>query len=168
MRMKKQWPAFEMQQSENGTTLWRGQLRGFQKEYVVGIFWNVKDLSRPYVFLIEPPLAPRPGMSFEDIPHLLYYSKNPALSGLCLFDPEGGEWSVDRFIADTTLPWAAQWLYYYELWHYDGKWRGGGVGPESITEARSQAIRRKTAEHASIPKKEAPVAITQALQNTIS
>ena len=152
MKMKKQWPTFEMQQFENGTILWRGRLRGFQKEYVVGILWNVKTLSLPYVYLIEPPLTPRHGMSFADIPHLMYYSKDPHLSGLCLFDPEGGEWSCDRFIADTTLPWAAQWLYFYELWHYDGKWRGGGVGPESIAQAEDPSYSQKDGRTRSHPE----------------
>jgi len=168
MKMEKRWPAFETKQLEDGTILWQGRLRGFQKEYVVGIFWNLKDLIRPYVFLKEPPLIPRQGMGFEDIPHLMYYSKDPRFSGLCLFDPDGGEWSLDRLIADTTLPWAAQWLYYYELWHHDGKWRGGGVGSESIAQTRAQVVHEKTAEHTTIPKKEAPLAIKQAIQDSVS
>lgn len=166
--MEKQWPDFKMQQFENETIIWQGLLRPIQRVYLVGVFWNVKAFDRPYVFLIEPSLTPRPGASFQDIPHLMYYSKKPELSGLCLFDPNGREWSPNQLIANTTLPWAAQWLYYYELWHHDGKWRGGGVGPESISQTRSQVIHEQTAEHTSIPKKEAPLAIGQAIQDTVS
>lgn len=130
--MKQRWPGFEILQSSSGNILWIGRLRGFQRFYVVGISWNPSERNRPYVYLIDPPLTSRQGRAFEDIPHLIYFSDNPVRSGLCLFDPESGEWSYRMFIADTTVPWAAQWLYYYELWHHDGKWRGGGVGPESI------------------------------------
>ena len=60
------------------------------------------------------------------------------------FDPKGGEWSNKQLIADTTIPWAAEWLMYYELWHYDGVWLGGGVGFESTAEARAAAVYRET------------------------
>jgi hypothetical protein len=74
----------------------------------------------------------------------MFNSKDPELSGLCLFDPEGREWSNKLLIADTTMRWVAEWLMYYELWHFDGIWRGGGVGPESIAEARAAAVYRET------------------------
>ena len=166
--MKKQWPAFIMQQCKDGTILWQGLLRGFQRSYLVRICWNIETYDRPYVFLREPTLIPRPGTTFEDIPHLMYYSEKPQFSGLCLFDPNGGEWSPNQLIANTTLPWAAQWLYFYELWHHDGKWRGGGVGPESIAQARAETVHKQAAEHASNQKKEAPVAVRQAIQDSVS
>ena len=99
---------------------------------------------RPHVILLDPPLRPRKGGKFEEIPHLMFYSEHPELSALCLFDPEGREWSNKLLIADTTMRWAAEWLMYYELWHFDGVWRGGGVGPENIAEARAAAVYRET------------------------
>lgn len=143
-RMAAKWPQFTFEALEGSMVRWVGPLRGFQKGYVVAVHWDGQSLERPYVLLREPQLRPRQGWTFEEIPHLMFYSKHPELSGLCLFDPEGGEWTNKRLIADTTIVWTAEWLLYYELWHIDGVWRGGGVGPENTAEARAAALYRET------------------------
>jgi len=125
---------------------WRGLIRGAQKQYVIEVLWESTRSEKPYVVLRDPPLRPREGMSFEQIPHLIFNRDRPDLSGLCLFDPSGSQWSNKLLIADTTIPWAAEWLFYYELWHVDGKWLGGGVGPESIAEAWAAALYREAKE----------------------
>jgi len=33
------------------------------------------------------------------------------------------------FLADTILPWAAEWLAHYEIWFATGTWYGGGEWP---------------------------------------
>lgn len=143
-RMAAKWPRFAFEALEGSMVRWVGPLRGFQKEYVVAVHWDAQSPERPYVLLREPQLRPRGGGIFEEIPHLMFYSKHPELSGLCLFDPDGAEWTNKQLIADTTIVWAAEWLLYYELWHIDGVWRGGGVGPENIAEARAAAVYRET------------------------
>ncbi|WP_418513171.1 hypothetical protein [Corallibacter sp.] len=45
---------------------------------------------------------------------------------LCLFSPSKKEWDSKMYISDTIIPWASEWLYYYELWIPKGKWYGGG------------------------------------------
>jgi len=62
------------------------------------------------------------------------------------------------WIADTTMLWAAKWLYFYELWHFDGVWRGGGVGPATIAEARTAAVHGSSSERTKDPKEEVAVA----------
>ena len=32
-------------------------------------------------------------------------------------------------IADTIVPWTAEWLVYYEIWLMTGEWYGGGDWP---------------------------------------
>lgn len=145
-RMRR-WPNFVAHRRGNAV-MWKGRLRGFQKFYNVGVIWGLSDQDRPYVFLIDPPLRPREGGTYEEIPHLMFDAEDPPSSGLCLFDPEGKEWSDHMLIADTTIPWAARWLYYYELWHYDGEWRGGGVGAESVAKARNEAVYAAAKEYA--------------------
>lgn len=142
-RMAK-WPQFQFEQLSESLVRWRGPLRGFQRQYIVAIYWDAVAASKPYVVLVDPPLQPREGTTFEDVPHLIFNSEKPSLSGLCLFDPNGFEWSNKQLIADTTVIWTAEWLFYYEMWHLDGVWRGGGVGPESIAEARATAIHGQT------------------------
>lgn len=94
------------------------------------------------------PLAPRPGGRFEEIPHLIFDRKKPENSGLCLFDPEGNEWTEADLIADTTIHWTAEWLNYYELWHLTGEWLAPRVGYESIAQmdaAEARTIRELAA-----------------------
>ncbi len=46
---------------------------------------------------------------------------------LCLYFPKHSEWTPGMAIADSVVPWASLWLYYYELWHSTGEWLGGGA-----------------------------------------
>jgi hypothetical protein len=101
-------------------------------------------MSLPYVMVRDPALKPRAGGNFAEIPHLIFDKDKPEDSGLCLFDPDGQEWSPGSLIAETTVPWAADWLTYYELWHLTGTWLAPGVGYESVArmaEAEAAAIR---------------------------
>lgn len=56
------------------------------------------------------------------LPHV-YDSKQQQI---CLYSPSKKEWDGFRSIVDTIIPWASEWLYYYELWLPEGKWYGGG------------------------------------------
>lgn len=143
-RMVARWPEFEFEAFKGSLVCWTGPLRGLQKRYIVAVYWDHSSEEKPYVLLREPRLFPREGKTFEQIPHLMLNSERPELSGLCLFDPDGKEWSNRLLIADTTMRWAAEWLGYYELWHLDGVWRGTGIGPESVAEARAAAVYRAT------------------------
>ena len=106
-------------------------------------------MALPYVMVADPLLQPRPGGTFAEIPHLIFDEEEPTWSGLCLFDPQGGEWSAARLIAETTIPWAAEWLAYYELWHLSGEWLAPGVGYESVAQmaaAEAQIVREVRAD----------------------
>lgn len=93
----------------------------------------------PYVVVKAPPITPRPGTNFDEIPHLIFYREKPEQSGLCLFDPEGREWCAADLIAETTVLWTAEWLTYYELWHLTGEWLAPGVGCESVARMNEAA-----------------------------
>jgi hypothetical protein len=32
-------------------------------------------------------------------------------------------------IADSVVPWASEWLFFYEIWLPSGEWHGGGEWP---------------------------------------
>jgi len=129
--MRRQWPDFTGRHLGDGTLVWRGSLRPKAQTYRIGILWH-PTMPLPYVIVSNPPLQPRPGMSFAEIPHLIYDPDEPEQSGLCLFDPAGHEWSPANLIADTTVWWTAEWLAYYELWHMTGEWLAPSVGYESV------------------------------------
>lgn len=139
--MAAQWPDFTGKRLADGALIWLGPLRPKARPYVVSVIWKPGAMSLPYVMVDDPPLEPRPGGTFAEIPHLIFYAEKPEQSGLCLFDPGGREWTPADLIAETTLPWTAEWLAYYELWHLTGAWLAPGVGHESV--ARMQAAEAK-------------------------
>lgn len=130
--MRRQWPDFAGRRLGDGTLIWRGPLRPKAQAYIIVILWHPTTMPLPYVVVSDPPLQPRPGMAFAEIPHLIYDADKPEQSGLCLFDPAGNEWSPASLVADTTVWWTAEWLTYYELWHMTGEWLAPSVGYESV------------------------------------
>jgi hypothetical protein len=90
------------------------------------------DYTATYELLIDhqigkPPLVyvARPRLQLVDgqaLPHVY------PLNTLCLF-LGNREWHESIPIADTLVPWASEWLLFYELWLATGEWLGGGEHP---------------------------------------
>ena len=40
---------------------------------------------------------------------------------------EFGEWNPTMLLSRTIVPWASEWLLFYELWVITGVWLGGGI-----------------------------------------
>lgn len=92
--------------------------------YEIRIDYTYADYPRIYV--IDPyPLDRYPGK--KSLPHV--YSTEE--QRLCLYYPGIGEWRKDKFIAKTIVPWASEWLLYYELWLSTGIWMGEGLHPKT-------------------------------------
>ncbi len=79
--------------------------------------YNVK--RAPKVYLISPKLIQKNG---ELVPHLY----DQETQRLCLFMPKYEEWKPFMYISETIIPWASEWLVFYELWLSTGEWLGGG------------------------------------------
>ncbi|MCK4538282.1 MAG: hypothetical protein KAV42_05740 [Candidatus Krumholzibacteria bacterium] len=109
------FPESKVKLNKNVSMTWIGQLQPspLSEIYTVKIKYRLSEL--PCVTVEEPDLISRNG---KKIPHL-YANKN-----LCLFRFENGEWNSQMLIADTIVPWATLWLFYYELWQAAGIWCG--------------------------------------------
>lgn len=83
--------------------------------YRVGI--KYRDRQRPKVKVLSPTLETRPG---EPLPHV--YPGNE----LCLYYQDEFV-GTESFIADTIVPWASEWLYFYEHWMTTASWLGTEV-----------------------------------------
>lgn len=145
----RQWPDFRGKRYSDGLLAWTGPLMPKGQRYQVSIYWQPSTMSLPYVTIDYPEIRPTSDGSYAEIPHLIFNNEDPTRSGLCLFDPDGSEWSPADLIAETTIPWTAEWLAYYELWHLTGKWLAPGVGYESVaalTAAQSKAVRKAIAD----------------------
>lgn len=113
------------------TVLWEGKLQPtpLSRDYLVVIKYT---LSKSPVCIIKDPdlFALAEG---KKIPHT--YKNQTGIKGiqLCLYLPElkrknkVSEWQPTMCLADTFLPWASIWLFYFECWLTNGIWDGGGV-----------------------------------------
>jgi hypothetical protein len=79
--------------------------------------------SLPDVVVLSPDLNKLAEGKF--LPHV--YSTKPVR--LCLNFPRYDEWTRDKSIAETFVPWAYLWLMYFEHWLATDEWLGGGKHP---------------------------------------
>ena len=115
--IKRLHPHFSVQLRRNVLSC-TGKLRpsDISDEYLITVTYDLN--RRPKVFVVAPVLS---GKDDKRIPHTF------SDGSLCLHMPL--EWLPSMSIAETILPWAALWLYYYELWHITDQWLGGGHEP---------------------------------------
>lgn len=90
--------------------------------------YTIKIVSKPWspivnLFVVEPEISLVAKRKEANIPHT--YKDG----SLCLYLPEKNEWTYYDSWAETLVPWASLWLYFFELWLATGKWLGGGVHP---------------------------------------
>lgn len=78
----------------------------------------------------------------------LYAAKSPELFVLDP-DPKAHEWCAQMRLDETYLPWAAEWLDYFEEWLVTDDWSGGGAHPEMKPRrwARRLTLKPACAEH---------------------
>ena len=121
------WPEFRSR-VRNGALVSVGKLcpSNLSTTYTVRV--SQQGGASPEVRVLDPKLRCREDQ--EKIPHMYGQER------LCLYLPGSGQWKPEDPIAVTIIPWASLWLYFYELWHATGKWRGGGVHPEEPTTIR--------------------------------
>lgn len=64
-----------------------------------------------------------------NFPHKYDIDKEKKRVRICLYHPIKDEWNSKLWLKDTLIPWAIEWLFFYELWLATGKWLGGGEHP---------------------------------------
>lgn len=114
MRMQTDFPTFNYSRSNNIPT-WIGSLQPNTTSpiYIVKIVYHCTgQCSKPPVVNIESPkICPDTPHRYRD-------------GSLCLYFPTDGDWSPDRFISRTIVPWTALWLAFYEIWLDTNHWYG--------------------------------------------
>lgn len=135
--MADRWPQLKVTEREERSAVWEGVLAPDKREHLVRIAYRVPFavenvnalLAQPRVRVLKPELELHPDYEQGPLPHVYWGTKSRNVPYLCLFDPSAGEWGIDDLLADTTVFWAAEWLYFYEGWLVTKKWRGGGHNP---------------------------------------
>lgn len=112
--MRQWFPQFSYRRNGN-CLIWIGSLKPRQEspEYKIRIEYSFRH--HPRVYVLSPEIL-------QDAPHT-YLDENT----LCLYYPYDGDWSSEKLIAYTIMPWTVEWLRYYEIWYTTGKW----FGPEA-------------------------------------
>lgn len=107
------FPQFKYRR-RNQCPTWRGSLQPTDESptYTVRIAYPYP--FSPRVWIVFPFIDP-------DAPHR--YSDQ----SLCLYYPQDRSWHGRRFIAETIVPWTAEWLAFYEIWCLTGEWYGDEV-----------------------------------------
>lgn len=77
-------------------------------------------------YVLKPDLQPL--ASGRRPPHI--YDCSAGRTKLCLYTPDDGDWHPSMWLSETMVPWAIEWLRYFELWLIDGEWYGGGEHPK--------------------------------------
>jgi hypothetical protein len=116
---------------------WEGDLAPNSRSYRVSIFYmptylfdcGALQYSSMSVRIVSPLVSLDPKGTGERPPHI-YVDPDDLGFRLCLFDPRKDEWSSADAIAETIIPWAAEWLFWFEVWMLTGVWSGGGSHPE--------------------------------------
>lgn len=93
------------------------------RTYTIQILYR-QGGGAPDVLIAAPDLGPLTGG--RRLPHV--YSQRPPR--LCLYVPGSGEWHPAKRIAETFVPWATLWLFYFEDWLLTDEWAGGGEHPK--------------------------------------
>jgi hypothetical protein len=135
-----EYPLLYVLHSIEWGVVWQGGLRPLAQTYEVQIHYCAFsfDLAQingrtAHVESVSPVLRPRSGGA---IPHIYPNRLLPMRPRLCLHTRE--EWDPSLYIADTIVPWTAEWLVAYEGWRATGKWLAGGHN----TERPAAGIRR--------------------------
>jgi len=107
---------------ENNTLIWKGCLQPTELslKYLIKVVY--KREKHPNVFVLAPkPLVLAHGKT--KLEHVYDTKKQH----LCIYYKKAKEWDKTKFIADTVIPWASEWLLHYEIWVATGTWHGGGI-----------------------------------------
>lgn len=102
------------------------------------------DSRSPEVFVLAPDLQALAGDA--RLPHI--YPHRGAGTKLCLWWPRRREWVPQLKLAETCLPWTAEWLWYFEDWLTTGVWAGGGEHPTSPRRRWARAAQPRAFQHA--------------------
>jgi hypothetical protein len=132
------FPDFRLVNDVGLWAVWEGALAPGRRSYCVRviyfprIFFPDFRIENPRVSITveEPVIGLDPRGTGELPPHIYPNFARREFPMLCLFDPAADEWNGDKLIAETILPWAAEWLFFFEGWMATGDWLGGGRHPE--------------------------------------
>jgi len=135
--MTVQWSEFKVTERSADSATWEGVMAPDGRKHLIRVHHRVPfvlenislKMAQPRVQVLEPRLERHFDYELGPTPHVYVNPDDQSLPYLCLFSIDLREWSMDDLIAETTMFWAYEWLYFYQGWLAIRKWRGGGRHP---------------------------------------
>jgi hypothetical protein len=118
-RMSARHPQFRLVVLRPNLAEWQGGVQPSPLGDTYTVRVRYEKYKSPLILVVSPEL--RLHEDAASIPHTYVGNK------LCLHYPDYEEWSSDKYVAETIVPWVSLWLLYYEGWLATGKWLGGGI-----------------------------------------
>ena len=109
--MKTAFPQFRWRVTRAGGVQWKGTLQPTPESQAYDVVIVHEPDRMPVVHVERPSIRKDAWHRYPD-------------GSLCLYWPKEWQWSPRESLAETIIPWAAFWLYYYELWCVTGEWLG--------------------------------------------
>lgn len=106
--------------------IWHGQVQPTAASGTYDLRLEARRGTTPTVAVTSPALKPN-----EDghLPHVY------DTGSLCV--SRFGDWRPHMLFTDSMLPWACEWLFFYELWLASGLWYGDGPDRlDDVSQAR--------------------------------
>ncbi|MFD1786476.1 hypothetical protein ACFSC3_02710 [Sphingomonas floccifaciens] len=130
-------------------TIWEGELTPLSQPYRVRIVDHRGMDDGSFRFTspwpsarLLTPIARRPEAPDLPIPHIYGPHDDPRGADLCLFHPRSRDWTDDMLLAESIVPWTAEWLFYYEMWLVTGLWGGDEAEHGAVPVTRQGSTRR--------------------------
>jgi hypothetical protein len=114
--MRASFPQFSYRATRRGGLKWRGTLQPTLDSPAYRMLIVHELYRHPRMWVSSPRLVANP-------PHVYRNDDN----SLCLYWPVEWRWRPTESLARTMVPWAAMWLYFYEVWLIADEW----IGPSS-------------------------------------
>lgn len=142
--MRRKFPDFKLVIHLPWLVCWEGTLRPLSgQKYKVRVRcqrpyraenFKVWTPHTPMVEIIDPKLdLTNTHEGHDPLLHLYRDDHDDSRLHLCLDNPEDPGWIPGMSVADAIIPWASQWLMFYEFWQATGKWTGGGRDHRIVT-----------------------------------
>lgn len=136
--IRRDFPGFRLTAEAGWIGVWEGPVRPISRTYRIRIVYFRRKyfdgwfLDNPYVSVqvIDPPIGTEALNDERVLPHIYWNKRRPEFPNLCLYDPKEMTWTPQQSIAETIIPWASEWLCFYEYWQITGDFRGPGRHPE--------------------------------------
>jgi hypothetical protein len=135
--IRRDFPDFRLTAAIDWVGVWEGPVRPILRTYRIRIvhfrrrFFDDWSLQNHYisVYVVDPLIGAEAREKEQVLPHIYWNDRRPEYPALCLFDPRDDDWSPEQSIAETIIPWASQWLFFYEYWQITGRFMAPGRHP---------------------------------------